>query len=489
MGSTSIGGDGPSFFKIIVDDILREGKLGIPRKFVKRYGSSIPNSVHLKVPGSPSWPVELSKHGKDVWFQNGWQEFVEYYSLEYGHLLVFEHHGGSSFRVFIYDQSCTEIQYPTICSMEPKQAGEQRESVEERAEDDSRARKTSSLPFSSGHKKARNDLTSQRKSVSTPPPNFRKIDSASKIPEEFVGVQPSSQKEIAASTSRMTSWKTKVVKRAQRLTCQKQSEALQRAPCLRSEHPHFMRVMRKSYVSPTVGLPIPAKFGRKYIGKRHSDVYLCVSDGRKWLTKYKRNANQSIGRLISGWERFVHDNILRVGDVCVFKLIDISEIKLRVCIFRVDDNPNIDMSLGGKICGSGPSGEGKKKKTTSENVEALQRDIAFNSDNPYFPVTLQPSYINRGVGLAIPAEFARKHLTENHSGVTLCVPNGRTWPAQYGRKGYRTAFYNGGWQEFVKDNGIKAGDLCIFELIKVVNEVKFKVFIFQGNGSMSTLSK
>ncbi|KAF5741625.1 putative AP2/B3-like transcriptional factor family protein [Tripterygium wilfordii] len=39
----------PHFFKIILEDTVREGRIAIPRKFVSKYGSSLSKSLLLRV--------------------------------------------------------------------------------------------------------------------------------------------------------------------------------------------------------------------------------------------------------------------------------------------------------------------------------------------------------------------------------------------------------------------------------------------------------
>lgn len=70
------------------------------------------NPVFFKVPSGLEWKIELRKWDGEVWFENGWQEFSSFYSLDYGHLLVFGYEGNSKFRVRILERSCTEIDYP-----------------------------------------------------------------------------------------------------------------------------------------------------------------------------------------------------------------------------------------------------------------------------------------------------------------------------------------------------------------------------------------
>ncbi|KAJ1422708.1 DNA-binding barrel domain superfamily [Sesbania bispinosa] len=123
MTSKPINGDGFNghttskpihFFRIMHHETLSQGKLRIPEKFVRKYGESLSNTMFLKLPNGAEWKVDVEKHDDGrVWFQNGWKEFEEYYSLAHGHLLVFKFDGITShFHVHIYDMSTMEIDYP-----------------------------------------------------------------------------------------------------------------------------------------------------------------------------------------------------------------------------------------------------------------------------------------------------------------------------------------------------------------------------------------
>lgn len=45
-------------------------------------------------------------------------------------------------------------------------------------------------------------------------------------------------------------------------------------------------------------------------------------------------SNRNSSRLSAGWYQFVRDRALKVGDVCVFELIDRNDAVMKVSIFR-----------------------------------------------------------------------------------------------------------------------------------------------------------
>ncbi|KAI3441124.1 TF-B3 domain-containing protein, partial [Psidium guajava] len=102
----------PHFFKIILSDTLQSGKLMIPRRFIAKYGNRLPSQLLLKVAGDANWPVELEKCDDSVWICKGWRNFLDYYSISHGHLIVFRYEGGSIFHVLMFDKSASEIEYP-----------------------------------------------------------------------------------------------------------------------------------------------------------------------------------------------------------------------------------------------------------------------------------------------------------------------------------------------------------------------------------------
>ncbi|PIA59306.1 hypothetical protein AQUCO_00400298v1 [Aquilegia coerulea] len=103
--------DLPSFCKIISSSTIADEKLGIPKKFLTRYGKYMSNDVVLKVRGCMAWRVELRKVDGFACFQNGWKEFVEHYSICAGHYLVFRYNKKSQFGVIIFGLSGNEIDY------------------------------------------------------------------------------------------------------------------------------------------------------------------------------------------------------------------------------------------------------------------------------------------------------------------------------------------------------------------------------------------
>jgi len=84
----------------------------IPEKFVREFGDELSDVATLTVPNDHIWQVRLEKANKEIWFQDGWQDFMESHSIHYGYFLVFRYEGNSKFHVLVFDNTATEIHYP-----------------------------------------------------------------------------------------------------------------------------------------------------------------------------------------------------------------------------------------------------------------------------------------------------------------------------------------------------------------------------------------
>ncbi|KNA26039.1 hypothetical protein SOVF_001060 [Spinacia oleracea] len=101
-----------SFFKLFLSPISQSNKLRIPDKFTRKFRKELSITSILKVPSGETQKVSIVKEDNKLWFQNGWQEFVEYFSIDYAFLLLFNYEGNSNFSVHIFDPTACEISYP-----------------------------------------------------------------------------------------------------------------------------------------------------------------------------------------------------------------------------------------------------------------------------------------------------------------------------------------------------------------------------------------
>ncbi|KAG0473102.1 hypothetical protein HPP92_014959 [Vanilla planifolia] len=92
--------------------------------------------------------------------------------------------------------------------------------------------------------------------------------------------------------------------------------------------PYFTSIMSKSQVQSPYLLVIPNSFNKSLPRANVAAVLVC--GGKTWDIKYCGDC--SLRRFGSGWKKFAKDNDLKIGDGCIFELMDNKELKFRVQI-------------------------------------------------------------------------------------------------------------------------------------------------------------
>lgn len=82
----------------------------------------------------------------------------------------------------------------------------------------------------------------------------------------------------------------------------------------------------------------------------------------------------------------------------------------------------------------------------------------------------------------VPKEFSAAHLQEvSQTFILRRKENGSTWPVNYFFRQNREGSIEGrSLLKFIKENNLKKGDICIFELTIIANHITFVVHISQA---------
>ncbi|KAL4653425.1 hypothetical protein ACB092_01G302300 [Castanea dentata] len=449
---------------------LQEGKLWIPKKFISKYGVDLSNMAFLTVPNGTKWKVKMTKRDGEVWFQNGWCEFARFHALAPGHFLVLRYEGNSHFYVLIFDATATEIDYPLddqhqVRRMEDIERGDIDNSLEimDGFMPSRKTRGKSPLPCPLHHKRAKTNPRSSVLQVGYThfrPELTKSKGSVLEKSKMNAGVsftrRESKAEEYSGATKRCP--KSEVIERT--LPASEKDRALRRVRAFESKNPFFMVVMQPSYVYPGNSVSISSSFAKKYMRKMSGEfVILRYFNGGTWSVKFSFHKAQTQAKFRQGWKKFARDNNLKVGDVCIFELINGVEVAFKVAIFRAANNidwpllngsahgvgrnrfgckssPFVkpksdcnldDVSLSSDQCPAKDGGvrmstnrrrlkakalvknqeyKALEKKqelmTTNGKAENLVRANAFKSDNPLFMVIMQPSYISKS-GMNLPS--------------------------------------------------------------------------------------
>ncbi|XP_020244817.1 B3 domain-containing protein Os04g0386900-like [Asparagus officinalis] len=106
-------------------------------------------------------------------------------------------------------------------------------------------------------------------------------------------------------------------------------------------NPYFTSIFVKSQISELV---IPKCF-RHFLPNYSVQVILSCGD-RSWRVKY--SGQLFLKRITTGWREFALDNKLKVGDGCIYELLDRKHLEFRVQILRGEVPPMFACDLYGR---------------------------------------------------------------------------------------------------------------------------------------------
>ncbi|XP_058728313.1 B3 domain-containing transcription factor VRN1-like [Vicia villosa] len=462
------------FFKIVTSTNIQDGNIRIPNAFTQKYIGNLSNIMFLKTPDNKKWEIHLTKKESDIWIHKGWKEFATHYSLDHGHMLIFQYEKTSHFEVHIFDKSTLEIEYPVY----GKNQQEHNSTIENLNEQPS-CNKTkpkpqiSKISSSQPHKKLRIDTTEE-------------VGTSSKLQNWPKLVQVKDEKDSSTECINVMHYPE------QKNFTSKIEKALTKAKNYKSQNPLFIVVMTSSYSNQY--MCVPFDFEQKYLKKDQSDMVLRVmDDDRTWIVKYSER------RISSGWRTFASDNNLKVGDVCLFEMINYEAYAFRVLVFRVDDEQcsppprvhedrvnSVNIARISKVESKPIILHRGMRATPINSLRASPcnfakfevKQFASSLKNPNFTVKLRSNHWNE-YKPRIPNSFSRKYLCYQKKTVMLQFDE-KIWPVELTcYPSDLTRKLSVGWSRFAEENKLQVGDVCVFELINKEDAV-LDVRIFRG---------
>ncbi|KAJ7967395.1 B3 domain-containing transcription factor VRN1 [Quillaja saponaria] len=395
----------PSFHKLIVPSTIQSRQLRIPEYFLRKFGNGLSAIAMLTVPDGNVWRVGLKKADNKFWFHDGWQAFAEHYSIRVGYFLVFRYQGNSSFNVHIFNLATSEINYPsaTLNSGEGAYFSNQNRLFEEMEDEDS-FEALDSLSSCLTHGAMQNevfggDQLMDGKSYNPPalqnlfngskrncihwahggnvPPRkvagnlledqstrdigvqfnaaeFRKCAEELKLNganEETPRVKKTMRKKRKVNPSQEESsaqneelemrlrFYESASARKRTVTAEERERAINAAKAFEPPNPFCRVVLRPSYLYRGCIMYLPSCFAEKNLNGVSGFIKLQINDGRQWPVRCLYKGGRS--KLSQGWYEFCLENNLGEGDVCLFELLKMKEIVLKVTSFRVAEDAGL----------------------------------------------------------------------------------------------------------------------------------------------------
>ncbi|KAJ7950732.1 B3 domain-containing protein [Quillaja saponaria] len=419
------------FFKIILDGALRDGKLRIPRKFLMKYGKGLSNSMLLKLPNGAEWRVNLTKHNGEVWIQDGWKEFADYYSLCHGYLVLFKCESSSCFHVHIFDFSAVEIDYPDPINNGSAEEAETAQGLRD---------------IEPNEILDESDDDSVEILDNTDNDSIIILDESDNDSVNIIGESPSHPKRKQKSL-------LPCPKPCKMMKTNSGSSKLESMPDMRKENPSFR-------------VEITRSGGKKF---SNSELNHHLHSTNRDYKGHRNGDNQVAPNPISPENEapglaFLHDHFTTKGHPNPLEKVKLEEpSKLEKPIDQ----------------GKHSSKLATQTTSTLSHSVALEAALLFKPENPFFIVTISLSISKRWT-MRLPGDFLKEHFEHQRQHKDLMLQVGdRNWPIKlliYPKHG--SGWLSAGWSAFTKENNLQVGDVCVIELIKR-DEVVLKVSIFR----------
>ncbi|KAL6637437.1 hypothetical protein ACP70R_025009 [Stipagrostis hirtigluma subsp. patula] len=464
----------------------------VPHRFLKRFTEKLSGIIKLESPNGCLYDVEVTEHSNKMVFRHGWEAFVDAHHIEENDSLLFRHIEKCCFEVLIFGSdgcervfSCAGIKN-TPCD---NSSGSHHEATESGSET-AKVAATSSPYEDSGE-----DIPSENES------------------SESDDIQTEADYVLSCRSYLSEEQKERVISLIQEIE---------------PEITVLVAVLQRSHVQPPGPyLAVPKEYALAHFPHGGASITLQrPGNSKKWHPKFYKRKDRSIYMLRGQWLQFVRDNHVQEGDICLllptkggrrftFSVYllpatathssggtdrqsvgtchDNSSAKM-VSDVQIKEEPTDgeDVSRGSSMHetsrkslesndSGGPSEPSyivpchgrlshSQKKIVKAKVEAIQ------SETPIYVATMRIS--NVGVSqpmLEFGARYARVHLPA--SGQPLMLQCGRKiWETKLFVRDGRRWFLRGGWSQFVGDNGLRVGDICLFQL-KNERELTMKVHI------------
>nr|XP_051179435.1 putative B3 domain-containing protein Os08g0325100 [Lolium perenne] len=172
------------------------------------------------------------------------------------------------------------------------------------------------------------------------------------------------------------------------LTTMQKKEVDEKVQFIHSDNPKFVAVMRNFNVTGPVTLTFSKQYVKTYVGDKERNICLQRLN-KRWKVHF--GGSPILKRIESGWRKFVQENDVEVGDICIFELLKIYELcTMEVHIIRAKDF--------GRPSQSGDPRVEERRKDGTETVEhchsrshpvQMQLGNATVDDSPVHPRPIQ----------------------------------------------------------------------------------------------------
>ncbi|CAH2053344.1 unnamed protein product [Thlaspi arvense] len=292
----------------------------VPDKFVSKFKDELSVAVALTVPDGHVWRVGLRKAENKIWFQDGWQEFVDRYSIRIGYLLIFRYEGNSAFSVYIFNLTHSEINYHSTGLMDSAHNHFKRARLFEDLEDEDAEvmyplsvypspLPDSSVPANKGYTGSAiqtlftGPVVKAEETTPTPKvPKKRGRKKKNADPEEINSSAPRDD-----DPENRSKFYESASARKRTVTAEERERAINAAKTFEPTNPFFRVVLRPSYLYRGCIMYLPSGFAEKYLSGISGFIKVQLAE-KQWPVRCLYKAGRA--KFSQGWYEFTLENNL-----------------------------------------------------------------------------------------------------------------------------------------------------------------------------------
>ncbi|XP_034588561.1 B3 domain-containing protein_Os12g40090 [Setaria viridis] len=302
------------FFKLMTGDFSKG--ISIPDKFAKNFKGQISRGFELKAPSGETWHMSVEKRGDELFLMSGWEDFVKAHELQENDLLLFTCCGNSSFQVLVFEASgCEKASSLFGSRISPDMCKHVNDIAGQHGEQHFSVSDSEDTTTPSQHIGSYQNASSSKKSCGKTKPSESEYPNTSNFVAKHPAIgEEDSDDEYAKSNCYYSMF-------ANRLRDDIKEEIIGLAS-IQLNNPAFVTVLMKKHVQRrNNALIIPSRFAADHLEERaHDIIFRRPNRKEKWLVSYYYSHYMRSFRNLAFF-KFVHDNKLREGDICVFELM------------------------------------------------------------------------------------------------------------------------------------------------------------------------
>ncbi|TQE04932.1 hypothetical protein C1H46_009403 [Malus baccata] len=219
-------------------------------------------------------------------------------------------------------------------------------------------------------------------------------------------------------------------------------------------------------------LRIPHAFLKNLSGLSLGKCALKGPSGKRWIVELEEREN-GLFFYAAGWQDFVKDHLLQVGDFLVFYYYGESKFKVKIYDKSACEKDVEEADRKNSNPVSLENYKGNQARVKEEIVESEAENYDTDSENKATIANRRSGNAMSGkrptTGYVIPKKLAISEGLVSMGTVMLRNESGRSWCAKVilrPKSSFHRMELTTGWAEFCKANQISVGDTVIFEFVK-----------------------